>query len=205
MAGLQRVAGNRALYRKLLLALRVDHGDDVRRLRGMLRSGDDEAAQRLAHALKGVMGTIGATSVAARVGDVEALLKTGRRDEAAIAVEGFAAVFAPLVEAIASLAPPTEPQRAASPPVFVSPAELERRFNELRGLLDEMAADAAERAADLVAVIVDSQVSTRGSPDAVRLASRLREATESFAFQEALEILDALRGIVLRDETQGTE
>ena len=59
-AALERLAGNRALYLRLLKLVRVKHGGDAALIRAALLAGDVPLAHLLAHTLKGVAGTIGA-------------------------------------------------------------------------------------------------------------------------------------------------
>ena len=57
---LANVGGNRKLLRKLLADLVQDHAQDVQVLKSALAEGDMAQAQRAAHTLKGVAGTLGA-------------------------------------------------------------------------------------------------------------------------------------------------
>ncbi|MFC1537368.1 PAS domain S-box protein [Gemmatimonadota bacterium] len=61
--GLRRVAGNKKLYRKLLLSFRANHIQAVEEIKQALETGDQERAQRLAHTVKGVSGNIAANDV----------------------------------------------------------------------------------------------------------------------------------------------
>ena len=76
-AGLRRMMGNAAIYLSLLRKF-ADRQEPTRREIAELRqTGDREAAERLAHTLKGVAGTIGADFLASRAQRVEAVIRGG--------------------------------------------------------------------------------------------------------------------------------
>ena len=76
-AGLRRMMGNVAIYLSLLRKF-TDRQEPTRREIAELRqTGDREAAERLAHTLKGVAGTIGADFLASRAQRVEAVIQGG--------------------------------------------------------------------------------------------------------------------------------
>lgn len=70
-AGLERVLGDRALYRELLLRLRRDYLECGAWLQQALARGDVGAIQRKAHTLKGAAGMIGAATVCQLAGALE--------------------------------------------------------------------------------------------------------------------------------------
>jgi HPt (histidine-containing phosphotransfer) domain-containing protein len=79
--GLRRSGGKMSHYRWLLRRFRDLHGRRfVADLRAARRSGDAATRQRLAHTLKGMALTIGATALATHAGQLEA---TAQQDDAA--------------------------------------------------------------------------------------------------------------------------
>jgi two-component system sensor histidine kinase/response regulator len=70
-AGLQRVAGNRVLYRDLLKRFEESQAEAVASIRSALAEKDRSAAEGIAHTLKGVAGNIGAKGVHAAAAAVE--------------------------------------------------------------------------------------------------------------------------------------
>ncbi|HRX71336.1 MAG: response regulator [Gammaproteobacteria bacterium] len=62
-AGLQRVGGNEALYRRLLARFPDQHGAVLAEIQAALDAGDKEQAAHQAHALAGVAGNLAATSL----------------------------------------------------------------------------------------------------------------------------------------------
>lgn len=62
-AGLKYLGGRQPLYLRLLRKFAQERGADVERMRKNVAAGDLEGAQRLAHTLKGVSGTLGAQQI----------------------------------------------------------------------------------------------------------------------------------------------
>ena len=61
--GMLCAANNRKLYEKLLVAFESNNCNTVADIRVALSSGDTERAKRMAHSLKGLAATIGATEL----------------------------------------------------------------------------------------------------------------------------------------------
>lgn len=80
--GLKVLDGHLTAYLRLLRRYAVDHGNDMTKLRGILRERmsqeDREEARRLAHTLKGSSGNLGATTVQQLAAELEAAIKEGR-------------------------------------------------------------------------------------------------------------------------------
>ncbi len=72
--GLRRVAGNQVLYRNLLEQYLSDPAKTPAYIEAAIAQADYATAERLAHTLKGVSGNIGATTIQALAGELEAAL-----------------------------------------------------------------------------------------------------------------------------------
>jgi two-component system sensor histidine kinase/response regulator len=79
--GLARVAGNTKLYVKLLRQFVVQEADAGARISACLSSGDRSTAERLAHTVKGVAGSLGAGAVQAAGGVLEKAIGDGADPE----------------------------------------------------------------------------------------------------------------------------
>jgi len=86
VSALARLGNNKVLYRRLLLMFLADHTQDGTAIRAALKSNDIELAQRLAHTLKGLAGTVGAGELRAVAKDLEMAI-----------AEGNEALFEPLL------------------------------------------------------------------------------------------------------------
>jgi HPt (histidine-containing phosphotransfer) domain-containing protein len=79
---LRRVLGRREAYVGLLRRFAVGQAGVIRDIRAALADGRRDDAERGAHTLKGVAGTIGAGQLQREAGDVEAALRHGAMPQA---------------------------------------------------------------------------------------------------------------------------
>ncbi|NLI75173.1 MAG: response regulator [Candidatus Riflebacteria bacterium] len=77
VAGLRRVAGNRRLYLELLARFGENQRETPARLAAALAAGDRATAGRLAHALKGVAGNLGAREIQEAARALEQAVRDG--------------------------------------------------------------------------------------------------------------------------------
>ena len=183
--GLRRVLGKRPAYRSLLERFIVSQQGAIALLRAALESGDMEAAERVAHTLKGVAGNIGATALQKAAEDIEGRIRareTGPAFEASIAltekhlsslVTALAAWFA--AHALAPAAPLPGQQ------------QIEEVVARLSALLAEDSAESTHVFAD------NAQLLQAAFP---AIFKSLENAIRNFNFESALEIL---RGVASRD------
>ncbi|WP_129673883.1 response regulator [Candidatus Chloroploca sp. Khr17] len=73
---IQRLGGKTKLYRQLIQSFLVEHGNDAERIKEALTTNQPNEALRIAHTLKGVAGTIGATELHTEADRIEQALKT---------------------------------------------------------------------------------------------------------------------------------
>jgi two-component system, sensor histidine kinase and response regulator len=74
-AGLERIAGNKRLYRDLLAQFVVRHEFTGSTIRETLESGDHNQAERLAHSLKGVAGNLAINQIFILAGTLERAIR----------------------------------------------------------------------------------------------------------------------------------
>jgi signal transduction histidine kinase/DNA-binding response OmpR family regulator/HPt (histidine-containing phosphotransfer) domain-containing protein/HAMP domain-containing protein len=144
--GLNRVAGNRKLYAKLLRQFAEQQGPAVSQISAALAQGDIPLAERLAHTLKGVAGNIGAKSIHSAAGVLEKLIRDGA-EAAAVdnAKQAVSVSLDPLIAQLgaASNAPgPKPPAQTATVPV--SAARSREAAAQLLQLLSEFDPGAAD-------------------------------------------------------------
>ncbi len=145
-AGLGRVAGNRTLYRKLLRQFLRTEGDVAARLAALDADGDRATAERVAHTVKGVGGSLGADAVHRAAGTVEQALMGG--------VSG--AALAPLLEdldramqSLIAAAGPALLDDGASPPPPAADIDLAAATPILERLVERLAGFDADAADDV--------------------------------------------------------
>ncbi|HEY7865644.1 MAG TPA: transporter substrate-binding domain-containing protein [Psychromonas sp.] len=81
VTGLQRVGGNKKLYKSLLLTFVEMHSQTVQQIRSALEGNEIQKAAALAHTYKGVSGNIGATALFSLTGELEQVIKQDRQSE----------------------------------------------------------------------------------------------------------------------------
>jgi signal transduction histidine kinase/CheY-like chemotaxis protein len=88
-AGLARLAGNQALYRRLLWTFAERQAASAPQLRAWLAAGELKALHEAAHSLKGVAGNLGLDSIFAAADSLALLIKSGQNDRLAEATEAL--------------------------------------------------------------------------------------------------------------------
>jgi signal transduction histidine kinase/CheY-like chemotaxis protein len=76
--GLNRVAGNRRLYRDLLAQFAAKQADAPAQISAALKTGDNQAAERIAHTVKGVAGNMGIADVQSTAEKLEKAIRGGQ-------------------------------------------------------------------------------------------------------------------------------
>jgi two-component system, sensor histidine kinase and response regulator len=77
--GVKRVMGKRDFFERLVMGFATgEDAQSVATVREQLDQGDTEAAERTAHSLKGVAGTLGAAELQSRAGDLESGIRDGQ-------------------------------------------------------------------------------------------------------------------------------
>jgi len=79
-SGIQRVGGNRKLYRNILMKFRNSQAHVVAEIEAAVAASDLDTATRVAHTLKGVAGNISANELQAAALNLESALKAGKTD-----------------------------------------------------------------------------------------------------------------------------
>ena len=148
---LKHVSGNRALLRRLLGDFRQSYQEAVPAIQSALAQGETATAKRMAHTLKGVVASLGMTSLhravlALETGISEGLGDTEGEDGARFValVENVAETLAPILKGLAFFdVTTTVPSASSGGPVTLSPSDVtpEERarlvplFDELNTLL----------------------------------------------------------------------
>jgi CheY-like chemotaxis protein/HPt (histidine-containing phosphotransfer) domain-containing protein len=76
--GLERIGGNRKLYRKLLTEFFLKHGNALKTIESLLAEGDKASVRRELHTLQGVAGNIGARALQKAAQAYESCLMQGK-------------------------------------------------------------------------------------------------------------------------------
>ena len=155
--GLNRVAGNRRLYRDLLGQFAAKQGDAAAQISAALGSGDSKVAERIAHTVKGVAGNLAIAEVQSAAQKVEKAIREGQ--DVAVPLDAFATVLGAQVHAIQQAlreSAPAEPDEVLHSPFNGEAAAA--AIARLRSLLDASDGDSEEAfrsLQDVVAGVVD--------------------------------------------------
>ena len=129
--GLKRVAGNRPFYRNLLLKFRQSQAA-APEIRQALAAGDRQRAERIAHTVKGIAGSIGAKELQAAAATVEQ--DFGTRTQRTLRL-----IFRPLKLRCAVLLPPSQTSASSNREPLLQPipdlSKLLPKLSELELLL----------------------------------------------------------------------
>lgn len=152
-AALQRLGGDNRLLCELLERVAEDYGEVATVIRAALSRKDLVLAQRLAHTVRGVAGSIGATAVQAAAATLEQHLRVGDMPEETL-VQALAKSLGQTLASIALV------RRAWTPsPHLDSPVrpELKRGLRELRVRLERQALSAIDLFQSLRQSLLESQ------------------------------------------------
>jgi HPt (histidine-containing phosphotransfer) domain-containing protein len=166
-AGLQRLQGNRGLYKKLLRDFYLKYSAVTADIRTAMDAGDMDQAHHLVHGLKGVAGNLAATDLHAASIEMEKLVKPGQNrkipsaDTYNLKLTELENVLTGALAAIQTLGP-ADPQSA------VEPSE-----NVLTSLPPKLAQEVSTQIRDAADMGDVSQLKT--------IADQLRSQGEAFA------------------------
>ena len=137
--GLQRLMGNRALYRKLLANFATQYIQAAANIRSALDAGDFEQAHGLVHAIKGVAGNLAAKELQVQSAALEKLVKHVDPSSPPPAAElnrahaAFRESLGRALDAVRSLIPAAvTPAAPAETPASLSPALAKEAATRLR-------------------------------------------------------------------------
>ena len=143
--GLNRVAGNAELYKKLLLSFYLDNKEKPLQIQQALLANDFNTARHLAHSVKGVSGNISARQLSAAASNLELELNQESRQNLPELLDQFTAAMDEVINSLAFLA------RINSSEVTPAPDDspinwglVAENIQELTTLLDEFDMDAEQ-------------------------------------------------------------
>ncbi len=172
--GLSRVLGRRDLYLSLLGKFRHSQADAMQQLRAALEAGDPLLAERIAHTLKGVAGSLGAVKVEAGAARLEFVIHAGTplahmQNE----LDTATGALRVLLRALAQHLPPETARPAATP----APRSIARHCRRLAQLLAQQDFEAEEYFASQRAVF-DAALGEDGET--------IKVSIDRFNFEQAL-------------------
>jgi two-component system sensor histidine kinase/response regulator len=101
-AGLVTANGNAAFYARMLQMFEKSDALNLSVLQSLLAANETDTAQRQAHSLKGIAGSIGATALQAQAAEIEMCLKAQQSESATLLMPALAARLVEVRAAIAA-------------------------------------------------------------------------------------------------------
>lgn len=136
--GLHHAGNNQKLYGKLLALFVRDCADSNNTLARYLANAQWEEAERLAHTLKGLAGTLGAKEVRPAAANLEAACKSQQAEAAAAAMASLASLMTPLISGLQAYFAGQQPVTGnAAIAADIAPGKLPDCLPQLCQLLEE--------------------------------------------------------------------
>ncbi|MFY9841474.1 MAG: response regulator [Terriglobales bacterium] len=181
--GLNRVAGNRRLYRDLLGQFAAKQGDAATQISAALEAKDLKLAERIAHTVKGVAGNLAIAEVQSAAQILEKTIREGQGSVAAL--DTFRTALAAQVHAIEQALHESEPAKPKEVTASHFDAEAaSAAIARLKSLLDASDGDSEEAFRNLRVVV-------GGVVDQAQLDG-LGAAISDFDFEAALVKLEGI-------------
>jgi len=134
--GLKRVGGNAELYRGLLVKFAAKNRDADVQVSAALEGGDRERAQRIAHTMKGVAGSLGIKRVQFAAEKLEEAIR-GRDTAVSAILQDLTSLLSPQLEAIeGALGTPATPALEIAAKGKFDPAAASAEMGRLRSQLE---------------------------------------------------------------------
>ncbi|CAA6677033.1 MULTISPECIES: response regulator [unclassified Lentimonas] len=173
--GMQSVAGRWELYEKILRKFITNYADIGEELSSKIKNKQYDDAQRSAHSLKGLAGSIGAHELQKAAKIAEQAIKDQHLDEAQTAFRQIQSVIEPLIANIQStIGKSTEP----APTTVTAAGDTAEILNKLRAELKAGESTALQTFKRLNGVITPSQF------------KEVAILLENYAFEDALQALE---------------
>ncbi len=178
-SGIERTGGNIGRYKKLLRQFASNQGGAHVRIQEAINSGSMEEAVRIAHTLKGIAGTVGASELQEKARGLESLLKGDEQDQTAALLNEIGNILDTIVTEINNhLVEESPPDTAAE----TSPEDISDLAGDLKALL--LGDDS--RAGDVVEELV---LRMKGTADA-EVFLEIQKEIEDIEYEKALDLLN---------------
>lgn len=185
-AGLRRVLGKPKSYLSLLRKFAAGQSGALNEVQAFFAAGDPVSAERTAHTLKSLAGSIGANDLQARAAELEQAIRDGAsQDVLAQLIEQTELLLGPLVKALETNLPLEVAEAASIGPV--SPTDL--LVNFLAELTPCLEARNPKKCAEMLQI----NRSLTWPLELQREAAALEQATAKYKFKDALELVRSLK------------
>lgn len=184
--GLERIGGNRRLFRKLLREFAVNHGHAPEILMRHLAEGDLDSAKRELHTLKGVAGNIGALALQREAARLEQVLMTDERVQDIDLPASFRAAFTTVFDGMIAMQQNEEPAATSMHDKGSGAAD-----DNVGGLLDKLQPMLTEGEPDAINVLIQLERLLSDEAQLEQL-NRIAMQIDNYDFDGALRSLNRL-------------
>jgi len=197
-AGLARMAGNADAYRKVLLRFAGNYRDAGKVLAGMLDRGAHEEAGKLAHAVKGVSGNIGAEVLHAAAAELERAVRENGAEARDARIEAFGESLEEVIADISLLGgeepdgtrpgeAPSAP-RTGNDPAAIPADDIAPLLTELAEIIEDDISEASACVDSLRSLLSESQAIHR----LTEIESSIEEYDTDMAMKSLSDLADTL-------------
>jgi len=193
-AGLRCLGGYRRLYRELLQKFAVDHRGDLEALLSCRRQGETERARRLCHTLKGITGSIGASSLNKRLLALEKELTAADGEieaEVAVAAKELEDLCAHIALALEKT---PGPRSAAASPAAPSPSDPGHLLRQLKALSVPLQQGKPRESSAILAELLAGNWPKDTAEELAALSLRIKKYRFKEAMAMAASLIDKLEG-----------
>jgi len=185
--GLHSLRGNKVLYMKLLKDFVTDHSDDVQKIVKAIENKDFEQAQRIAHTLKGIAGTIGAQKLFAFAKTTESAAANKTPDDLMAAIDKLSPALLTVINGLQVLNSKEELSSVAANPDALMPM-----LQELEELLNDMDPNSEEKAQAICEAFASSEYADK--------TKQILQQAADFEFDEAVKLVHELEIFLENDK-----
>mgnify|MGYP005843845153 CR=1 FL=1 len=185
---IRRLKGDVALYYKVLERFRDNQARVIDQLRQLLSRGERHQGERLAHTLKGLAGTIGATTIERLAAKLERQISKGVSDEWEGLMHALDDELSPFFKAVEQALEQRSRQPEQPPKATIPVADREALaplINQARAQLEDFDSGVEESITRIRAVL-------EGDEQARKSLERLSACQDRYDYEEALQELQNL-------------
>jgi signal transduction histidine kinase/DNA-binding response OmpR family regulator len=186
-SGLRMMQGDTNLYLKILGKFHASYAQAAEDMRTALGEGRNEAAQRLAHSIKGLAANIGANDLREAAAGIENSLRTADKAPSEDAVDRFSDALALVISSLARIA--KKPAPADDPATTRQPSDPAA----LRAILAELAGAVREWLPKESLTAMEKAQKLSWPEELQDEIGKLSELLGKYKFKDAMAVLDSLK------------
>ena len=185
-AGLSRVEGKKALYINMLNKFVSSFPESAQEIQASLNNKDLISAQRLAHTVKGVSGTIGAKSLQKVADELELAIKNNEKDNFEYLLKSFEQELVNILNVLKSVLDEIETTDITEDKIEIGDTK------KLLSLLSELEPHVKKRKPKLCKLIIEKIRKFEWPEDISKDISSINQLIQKYTYKDAMPILQSL-------------